>query len=311
MRCTALSYVAVIVLASASSRADDAPWKQGVTLERQQAAQQLLEEGNTQFLERNYAAALAKYDAAIAIWDHPAIRFNKVRVLVALDRLVDAYENLELALKYGAAPLDENLYAEALSYQKLLEKQIATIVVTCTQNDVEVTLDGQPVLTCPGKRIRHVLSGNHQLVGRTARYVTRTVDVVARGGKNEDVNVSLEEVETGPSVWTSKRIIAVGAGAVAAASFGTGIVLGISAKNKQSEAYSFCPDPAVPCADAARSNELVRSGHRLAIAADVMFGVGAVAAVGAAVLWLRGAPASKDGVALVPSLTGVTVMGQF
>ena len=130
--------------------ADTEPWKQGVTPERQQTAQQLLEDGNVQFLERNYAVALAKYESAIAVWDHPAIRFNMVRTLVQLGRFVEAYDNLDLALKYGAAPL-ENVYKEALSYQALLANKVATIVIMCTQDGVQVTLDGQPIPDVSGK----------------------------------------------------------------------------------------------------------------------------------------------------------------
>ncbi|HEY5952332.1 MAG TPA: hypothetical protein VIV40_42835 [Kofleriaceae bacterium] len=306
----AVAVVLVMVVVS-TGWADNEPWKQGVTPEQQQAAQQLLEAGNVQFLERNYSAALAKYEAAIAIWDHPAIRFNMVRVLVDLERFVEAYENLELALKYGAEPLEANVYAEALSYQKLLVKQVATVAVTCTQDSVQVTLDGQPLLACPGNRSRHVLPGHHQLVGRKSGYLTRSVEVVATGGKDEQVSLALQQIETAPSAWTTKRIVAIGLGAVAVASLGTGIAVGITAKNKQSEAHRLCPDPAVPCADAERSNELVRSGHRLATGANVMFGVATAAVLGGAVLWFMGAPASHDGVALAPTHNGFAVVGHF
>lgn len=178
--------IVVVLVLRATGWADGEPWKEGVTAERQQTARQLLEEGNAQFLERNFATALAKYEAAVVVWDHPAIRFNMVRTLVQLGRLVEAYDNLDLALKYGAEPLEENLYEEALTYQKSLAKQVGEIVVTCTQYGVQLTLDGQPVLTCPGSRTRRLLPGHHQLVGKKAEYLTRSVELVARAGERDE-----------------------------------------------------------------------------------------------------------------------------
>jgi hypothetical protein len=308
----ALSYAvgAVLLLASAPAHGDE-PWKQGVTPERQAAAQALLEEGNAQFLERNYAAALTKYEAALEVWDHPAIRYNMVRALVYLDRYVEAYDNLELALKYGGDPLEATVYEEALSYRKLLVGRVAKLVITCTQDDVRVTLDGQPVLTCPGQAVRTVLPGHHQLVGKKPHHLTRTLEITAQGGKDESVSLSLQQVSTSSSAWTTKRVVAVGLGAVAVISLGTGIGLGIAAENKESQAYAFCPDPDVPCSDSERSNELVRSGHRLATGANVSFGVAALAIVGGTVLWFIGAPARQSGVAIAPQHNGFSIVGHF
>ena len=53
-------------------------------------AQKILEEGNALFLKKDYAQALEKYKAAVAKWDHPAIRFNMVRCLIQLDKPVEA-----------------------------------------------------------------------------------------------------------------------------------------------------------------------------------------------------------------------------
>src|SRR5207248_1447551 len=134
---------AIIVVLIASSLAyagDDAPWKQGVTPEQQAAAKKLLDEGNELLLQHDYSGALAKYQDAIKQWDHPGIRFNVVRCLVQLDRTLEAVDNLEVALKYGAAPLDETVYEEALGYQKLLANQVATLDVECKQ-PMDLTLD--------------------------------------------------------------------------------------------------------------------------------------------------------------------------
>jgi hypothetical protein len=175
------------------ARADNAsqPWAAGVTEAKKAAAQKLLDAGNALFIEKKYSEALESYRLAVAQWDHPAIRFNMVRCLIQLDRPVDASDNLALALKYGAAPLDEAVYTEALSYQKLLAGQIGDLEVTCEQPGVKVTLDGAPLIACPGSEHRRVAPGPHQLVGVKDGFLTRTTDVVVIGAKQADAKVEL------------------------------------------------------------------------------------------------------------------------
>ncbi|HEY5946285.1 MAG TPA: hypothetical protein VIV40_12370 [Kofleriaceae bacterium] len=196
----AIKVAIALLLAAATAHADNEPWKQGVSPERMETAQRLLESGNALFLERNYTAALAKYQQALEAWDHPSIRFNMVRALIQLDRVVEAYDNLELALKYGAAPLEENVYSEAVSYQKLLAKQIANVVVDCKQPGAQLTLDGQQLLTCPGTQRRRVLPGQHQIVGKLAGHLTRTIEVFVVGGKDEHATLSLEPLAAAATV---------------------------------------------------------------------------------------------------------------
>jgi len=198
----------VLVVAAAPVRADTQPqpWAVGVSEPQKQKAHQLLEAGNALFLERKYSEALDKYREAIGVWDHPAIRFNIVRCLILLDKPVEAAENLKLALKYGAAPLEEQVYSEALGYEKLLAKQIGEVVVSCDQGGVALVLDGQPLATCPAKEARRVAPGRHQVVGTKHGFVPRTIDVVVVGGETQQVPVSVVPLEKAARIehrWAS------------------------------------------------------------------------------------------------------------
>lgn len=118
----------------------------GVSEEQKAAAKTLLDAGNARFVDHDYLAALDQFKEALTHWDHPAIRFNMVRCLIQLGRMLEASENLELALKYGAAPLEDAVYTEALAYQKLLANQVGTLDVECTQPRVALSLDGAPLV---------------------------------------------------------------------------------------------------------------------------------------------------------------------
>ena len=205
-----------LLASTAPAFADDKPWVTGVSEQSKAAAKVLLDRGNAKFVEKDYVAALELYRQAVASWDHPAIRFNMVRCLIQLDRTVEANENLALALKYGAAPLEEAVYAEALAYKKLLANQVAALRVRCDQAGVRITLDGEQIVNCPGDEERPVKPGRHQLVGAKAGFLTKTSDVFVVGGGHEQVELSLAPMTGGGKIvhrWaTWVPWIVVGAG---------------------------------------------------------------------------------------------------
>ncbi len=230
MTLRSILFAVVLVGMAAPARADTPPWSVGVTDAQKAEAQRNLDAGNALFLDKKYAEALEKYKAAVAAWDHPAIRFNIVRCLIQLDRPVDASDNLTQALKYGARPLEEAVYAEALAYQKLLANQIGDLTMSCSQPEVKVTLDGQPLATCPAKETRRVAPGPHQVVATGKGLLTKTVEVVVIGGKSQDVPVKLDPLARAAHVehrWAQwKPWVVFGTGFAVA---GIGAMLDLSA----------------------------------------------------------------------------------
>jgi hypothetical protein len=170
---------------------EEQPWTVGVSAEQKSAARSLLDAGNELFLARKYGEALESYRSAVKTWNHPAIRFNIVRCLVQLEKPLEAYTELELALAYGAAPFDESIYSEALGYQKLLAGQIGELEVSCKQDGLTLTLDGQALPACPGTHKRRVLPGQHQIVGTKSGFVTKTVELVVLGSKHEHAEIEV------------------------------------------------------------------------------------------------------------------------
>lgn len=289
------SWLALALLcAAAPAWADTPPWSIGVTETQKAQAQQFLEQGNALFLDKKYGEAMEKYKAAVGAWDHPAIRFNIVRCLIQLDRPVEASDNLKLALKYGAAPLEEAVYSEALAYEKLLANQIASITVKCTQPGVKMTLDGQPLATCPAEELRRVTPGSHQLVGSKEGFLTRSFEVVVIGGKEQHVSISLDPVEKAARIehrWSTWVPWVVFAGGFAVTGFGG--VLDLVAVQ---EMDSYDRAVAQKCASRACAEgdldpsdlDLESSAERKsAIAVGIMIAGGATIATGAVMLYLN------------------------
>jgi hypothetical protein len=112
------------------------------------------------------------------------------------------------------------------------------------------------------------------------------------------------EAGTAPSRWTGKRKLSLVLAAVGVAAGGAGIGLGLHARDLERQADPSCNATTCTTRPAAADN---RSAHNYAIAADIGFAAGGVAVVGAVTLWLLGAPASRDTVAIVPTLDATHV----
>jgi hypothetical protein len=118
-----------------------------------------------------------------------------------------------------------------------------------------------------------------------------------------------------PSMWTTRRKIAIGGGVIAVLGVGAGIVMGAQAKAKQDDAHDLCPDPARPCAGAARAQDLIKQGQNRALIANISYGVAVTAVIVAGVLWFTGAPERPLRVSIVPSIdagaAALNVLGRF
>jgi hypothetical protein len=225
----------------------DRPWAKGVPESAQQEALALFDEGNKLFEQSQHAAALAKYREALKVWDHPAIRYNAAVALINLDQPLAARENLELALKYGSAPYSSDTYQQALTYEKLLNGQLATVKVTCDEPGAAVSMDGAPLFVGPGDVTRWILPGPHQLVAHKSGYLTETKSLTLLPGKPASERLVLQELRNLPTktvrrwpVW--KPWAVVGAGALVAL-VGLPVILDAKSNNNafDAEVQRICP----------------------------------------------------------------------
>jgi hypothetical protein len=176
-----LAVLVCMVTATTAAWADE-PWEQGVPQARRDQAQALFAEGNALFAQQAHQPALEKYKAAIALWDHPLIRFNMAVTLVRLDRILEAADDLDSALRFGAEPFTPELYRQAQDYQKLVSGRVGNIEASCDAAGAQVLLDGKPWFACPGTKKLRVLTGEHLVVGEKHEYMTVSRRMIVAGG---------------------------------------------------------------------------------------------------------------------------------
>jgi hypothetical protein len=150
------------------------PWTIGVSPHQQVHAENLYQEGNRDFTNGFFAAAVTKYQAALQHWNHPGIHYNLALALISLDRPIEAYESIVAALSHGVDGLHPDEYQRALDYRSVLRRRIAEVEVVCDEPGAVVTLDGKPLFTGPGRASARVLPGKHQLVAIKSGYQVTT-----------------------------------------------------------------------------------------------------------------------------------------
>lgn len=182
-------------LAISRNAAAETAWETGVPQATREQANKLYAAGNELFLNKEYGQALEKYQAAVALWDHPLIRFNLVRTLINLDRPLEAAEALERAMRFGDDPFDAEKYQAALELQSLLRGRVGNIEAQCAQDGVSLLLDGKPWFDCPATKTQRVLAGEHSLVGEKKGFATKSQRIVVGGGTTAKTTIKLQSLD--------------------------------------------------------------------------------------------------------------------
>ncbi len=129
-----------------------------------------------------------------------------------------------------------------------------------------------------------------------ARRTAEPADGEATAARDRDAGA---EPSPAPSRWTGERKLSVVLAAVGIAAAGAGIGLGLHANSLERTADGKCPNPVCNNRDGVNLNQSARS---YALAANIGYATAGVAVIGAAALWLFGGPASRETVAIFPTL---------
>jgi tetratricopeptide (TPR) repeat protein len=289
------------------------------TPEQRDAAREAYGRGQALFAQGNYAAAKAAFDQAYAAVPNPVVLLSTAECQVRLNQLDDAYVTLQ---KYIA---DRPTAPDRADVEQKAAELLATpahVVIATEPAGAAISVDGQPTGKVSPAEL-DVKRGDHTIGLALDGYEAVDEQVSARIGARHELQIALHaipkaaeppppELKTPTSAGKPTTALWI-TGIVGAAGLVTGTVLGFMVLAERSD-YDAHPTKA-------RADR----GERLALFTDVAFGVGAMALVTTAVLYLTagepGAPtdpqqnADHARIQLMPVATahgaGLTAGGRF
>jgi hypothetical protein len=155
------------------------PWDQNATPAGKSKAKLLVSQGNQHLTDGLMEKAAIAYRDASKQWDHPAIWYNLALSLVSLDQPVEMYEALLKAQRWQdhqPPPLSAEQYLKIKDYLPLIEKQIATVEISCQKEGAQVSLNGKQLFVVergkPNKYVGKVRVGKHTFVAEKPGFAT-------------------------------------------------------------------------------------------------------------------------------------------
>lgn len=257
---------------------DVRPWAAGVSLAEQKTALLTFREGNAQLNDGLFAKASETYRKALTHWKHPAIYYNLSLALMNLDQPVEAYESMQAATTFGEGPIDKDKFEHAKEYLLLLEKQIASIEVSCDKVGAKVSVDGKEVFVAPGSYKQRVRIGRHTFVADKKGYQTRINAPFIGPGEKFRIELKLytaEELTRYNRRWqaTWMPYAVIGAGAAIGIA-GVGLELGADAKyNDYDKRIEACNMNNMGCPSSKELTDLKASGDTMKTLGFVAYGV--------------------------------------
>ncbi|MGK3966613.1 hypothetical protein WMF01_39175 [Sorangium sp. So ce1667] len=162
--------------------------------ERKQKAQALFAQARELHRHMMLAEARAKYEEALAYWEHPDLRLSLGRALESIGLPLPAYENLRLSLRWGPGSLAPEKEQEAREAMRaLVEQELASIEIRCDEPGAAVLLDGKPWFVGPGTARRLVLPGEHVVTARKKGYYVVVKPLIVLAGKMASGTLQLSE----------------------------------------------------------------------------------------------------------------------
>lgn len=254
------------------------------SLEAKERARVAYARGQAAFAGGDYLQAKRAFEEAFEAVPNPIVLLSVAESAAKVGLIDDAIANIDHYLQLRPDAPD---HAQIVERRAALVALPAHLVVTSDPSGAEIALDGQPT----GKKAPsefEVAPGDHQLQATLPGYEGDPISIHAAAGSRLDQQLVLRVLPPPPAASAPAvalqpaRPLPVEApaaalwvtGSLGAAGLIAGTVLGFLALKAHSD---FDSKPTEAAAD---------RGERLALFSDVGFGVGAMAAITAAVLYL-------------------------
>jgi len=268
------------------ARTGSEPWYQQSNPDDRERARALFVQARYQHKQLLRREAMELYEQALALWDNPDIRWNLALVLDDTGDYVRAHEQLEAALRWGAALGTERLREVQDQIRALETRRLARIYADSTEPGANVKLDGRPWFQGAGRHSILVLPGTHYIASTKPGYFPITVEMPVDAGEWYRVTLRMTAdrlIETRRwEVWKPWSVFAAG---IAAAAVGAGLEIEAFANRDRARAIAdgchtlACSPHFMTVYDRARTEDQIAFGA---------FAAGGIAvAVGLALAWLN------------------------
>jgi len=268
------------------------------------AARVLAEEGLSLFDQKDYAAALQRFDKADSLMAVPTVDLFAARCLVQLGRLVEAsaryLDVINAPLADDAPTAFKTAQSDAQQERAALLPRLAALAVTIEggAEGATVLLDGEEIDPANLGDARPVDPGTHRVEGKRAGK-TAMEEVTLAEGETKAISFKLPKPPPPPPpppkppetswMWTA-GLIGLGAGGAGLAVWG--VTGGIALGQKGTLEENGCSDGRCP----AWSKPGSYSGLRVASMVGLYAGIG-LAAAGATLFILAPSPSKKTSAA--------------
>ena len=302
-------------------------------------AELLFRDGDRLMAAGDYPAACEAFEASNRIEPRAGTLIRLGACREKNGQLASAWSAYSDAL---ARVKDEKKQRIAAAQLALLEPRLSQLAITVPDGSrvdgLTITRNGVPVDPALWNRGAPVDGGGYEVVATAPGFQrwSTVVDVAAEGARatvevprlvpepRAPADPGPTPLPTGPrageprdapdgGMLTGRRKIAVGVAGAGAVALGGAMVLGMQAGSLEEEAHRRCP--AIRCAEYDEGNDLLERSRARVRYANITYGVAGGLVVGAAVLWITGAPSDRASVSVVPAVSpdhaGAAVVGRF
>lgn len=253
----------------------------GAASAQTRSARDLFLDGQAAYQLGNYEAAIEAWRSAYELDPRPALQFNLAQAYGRLGRFEEERDALRTYVDVTTASgqaFDEVQMQSARARLAALEERLRRtgVVLLGLPADARVFVDDVLVEVDPETGAIPLATGPHALRVERTGYDEFDASFVVRGGEQLTIPVRLEEQTASSAVADtgrgSPRAGSIAMWSTAGAALAAGTVLGVMASGRADGAFVGTAD-----ADAAK---------RLALGADISFGVGAALGITGLVLYL-------------------------
>jgi hypothetical protein len=182
-----LAPVAVLALVLASTVGHGASPKQ--------EAKERFEKGVTLFKDGDYEAALVEFRAAYAALPHNSVRYNLGVTLQNLHRYAEARQEFEAFLEEGGAGIDKKKKQEVEGFLEELESLVSTLRLGCNVTGAKLFLNGTFKKELGTEDVLLLDVGEYDIEVRLDGWKTHYAKMEIPGGKVIDLTVELVPVK--------------------------------------------------------------------------------------------------------------------